>query len=467
MNRRYSQFLELIYLVGDIILLNTAYVIGLFFIDRIDRLFANPVINLIVVINLVWFFLTKVTAYYESNRLLSLDRITIKFLRVLALFILLIAFYELAVKDHYSREHLVVTISTFAVLSLIWRLTLDTILKRYRAAGYNYRRIIVVGVNATSVDFGRQISNHDEYGYRILGYFDDGDAAELETEFNVDVHGGIADVKTFAIRHNIDEIYCALPSWREDVITDLINFADDHVMRIRIVPEFSQYLYGQAKRLNIEYYGNMPVVTFRQEPLEGLGNRAVKRAFDFGFSVFVLIFVFSWLLPIIAFAIKLNSKGPVFFKQKRTGENNEIFTCYKFRTMQVNAVSDAVQATKNDSRITSVGRILRKTNIDELPQFFNVLFGHMSVVGPRPHMLKHTEEYSKIIDKFMVRHLIKPGITGMAQVKGYRGDTADPRLMEKRVQYDVWYLENWSFLLYLKIVFLTVWNMIRGEKNAF
>ncbi len=467
MSRRYSQFLELIYLVGDIILLNTAYIIGLIVIGRLDRIFANPVINLMVVVNLVWFFLTKVTQYYESNRLLTLDRITLKFLRVLVMFILLISFYELAVKDHYSREHLVVSIGTFAVLSLIWRLTLDTVLKRYRAAGFNYRRVIVVGVNPTSVDFGRQIRDHDEYGFRILGYFDDGDPAELETQYNVDVQGGIADVEAFAIRNNIDEIYCALPSFKEDIITQLIKFADDHVMRIRIVPEFSQYLYGQAKRLNIEYYGSMPVVTFRQEPLESMGNRAVKRAFDFGFSVFVLLFVFSWLLPLIALAIKLTSKGPVFFKQMRTGENNEIFTCYKFRTMQVNEAADTVQATKNDSRITPIGRILRKTNMDELPQFFNVLFGHMSVVGPRPHMLKHTEEYSKIIDKFMVRHLIKPGITGMAQIKGYRGDTSDPRLMEKRVQYDVWYLENWSFLLDVKIVFLTVWNMIRGEKNAF
>jgi len=467
MTRRYSQFLELIYLVGDIILLNIAYFIGLVVIDRVDRFFANPVINLMVVVNLVWFFLTKVTQYYENNRLLTLDRITLKFLRVLAMFILLIAFYELAVKDHYSRQHLMVTIGMFAVLSLIWRLTLDTVLKRYRAAGYNYRRIIVVGVNPTSVDFARQISDHDEYGYRILGFFDDGDPALMETQYNVDVQGGITDVQAFAIRHNVDEIYCALESSREEIITDLIKFADDHVMRIRIVPEFSYYLYGQAKRLNIEYYGNMPVVTFRQEPLESLGNRAIKRSFDFAFSVFVLVFVFSWLLPIIAIAIKITSKGPVFFKQKRTGENSEIFTCYKFRTMQVNEVSDAVQATKNDSRITSIGKVLRKTNMDELPQFFNVLFGHMSVVGPRPHMLKHTEEYSKIIDKFMVRHLIKPGITGMAQVKGYRGDTTDPRLMEKRVQYDVWYLENWSFLLDLKIVFLTVWNMVRGEKNAF
>jgi Undecaprenyl-phosphate glucose phosphotransferase len=454
--------------VGDIVLLNLAYILGLYFIDRLDRFDAEPVINLLIVFNLVWFFLTKVTRYYESDRLLMLDRIALKFLRVIVLFIMIISLYELVMKDeHYSRRHLAIAMGFFAVSSLIWRLSIDTLIKRYRAAGFNYRRIIIVGVNETSVDFARQIRQHDEYGYRILGFFDDGDPVDLETKHNIDVSGKLEDIKNFAIRNNIDEIYCALPSDQAELITDMINFADDHVMRIRIVPEFSNYLYGQTKRLNIEYYGAMPVLTFRQEPLESIANRVAKRAFDFFFSLFVLIFVFSWLMPIVALLIKLNSKGPVFFKQKRSGENNEIFMCYKFRTMKVNDDSDSVQATRGDSRITRVGAFLRKTNLDELPQFFNVLFGQMSVVGPRPHMLKHTEEYSKIVDKFMVRHFIKPGITGMAQVKGYRGETTDTRLMEKRVQYDVWYMENWSFLLDVKIVWLTVWNMIAGDKNAF
>ena len=469
MSRRYSQFLELIYLIGDIVLLNMSYLIALMATGRFDRLFgSDDVRNLMVVMNLIWFFVTKLTRYYESNRLLTLDKITVKFLRVFVLFILLIAFYQLSFKEaHYSRQHLATALGVFALASLIWRLSVDTLLKRYRAAGFNYRRIIVVGVNDTSVDFAHQVLQHDEYGYRIIGFFDDGDPAELEREHNVDIKGKIEDVERFAIRNNVDEIYCALPASNDETIHQLIKFADDHVMRIRIVPEFSYYSYSQTKKLNIEYYGSMPVLTFRQEPLESLLNRLVKRAFDFGFSVFVLLFVFSWLLPIIAVMIKLSSKGPVFFKQKRTGENKEVFTCYKFRTMKVNADSDTRQATRGDSRITKVGAFLRKTNLDELPQFFNVFFGQMSVVGPRPHMLKHTEEYSKIVDKFMVRHLIKPGITGMAQVKGYRGDTSDSRMMEKRVQYDVWYLENWSFMLDVKIVFLTVWNMVRGDSNAF
>jgi len=189
--------------------------------------------------------------------------------------------------------------------------------------------------------------------------------------------------------------------------------------------------------------------------------------FDIIFSILVLVCICSWLFPLLAIAIKLSSAGPVFFIQKRSGRNNEEFDCYKFRSMSVNKDSDNVQAVKNDSRITLIGKFLRKSNLDELPQFINVLIGNMSVVGPRPHMLKHTKDYSAIIDKFMVRHLIKPGITGWAQVNGFRGTTIQPRYMMKRVRYDLWYIENWTFLLDIQIIFMTVYTMIRGDKNAF
>ncbi|WP_316910344.1 sugar transferase [Cytophaga hutchinsonii] len=180
-----------------------------------------------------------------------------------------------------------------------------------------------------------------------------------------------------------------------------------------------------------------------------------------------MILLCSWLFPLLAIIIKLSSPGPVFFIQKRSGRNNEEFDCYKFRSMSVNKDSDKVQATVNDSRVTAIGKFLRKSNLDELPQFINVLIGNMSVVGPRPHMLKHTADYSAIIDKFMVRHLIKPGITGWAQVNGFRGATIQPRYMMKRVRYDLWYIENWTFLLDLQIIVMTAYTMIRGDKNAF
>jgi putative colanic acid biosynthesis UDP-glucose lipid carrier transferase len=211
----------------------------------------------------------------------------------------------------------------------------------------------------------------------------------------------------------------------------------------------------------------IPVLVMRPEPLESLSNRVVKRIFDIVFSLGVIICIFPLLFPVFAIIIKATSEGPVFFKQKRSGKNNEEFTCLKFRTMRVNSESDEKQATRTDPRITPIGAFLRKTSLDELPQFFNTLWGDMSVVGPRPHMLRHTQEYSEMIDKFMVRHFAKPGITGWAQAKGFRGDTVDPNLMQKRVELDVWYVENYSFLLDIKIILLTVWVIAKGQKEAF
>ena len=208
-------------------------------------------------------------------------------------------------------------------------------------------------------------------------------------------------------------------------------------------------------------------MTLRNGPLENIVNRIVKRLFDIGFSIFIILFILSWFVPLMAIIIKLTSKGPVFFVQERSGIKNLAFRVIKFRTMYINSDAHYKQATRYDQRITPIGKFLRRTNLDELPQFINVFFGQMSVIGPRPHMLKHTQEYSKIIDKFMVRHFVKPGITGWAQVNGYRGETREVTDMEGRVRADVWYIENWSFALDLKIIIMTIINMLRGEENAF
>lgn len=196
-------------------------------------------------------------------------------------------------------------------------------------------------------------------------------------------------------------------------------------------------------------------------------RRFFKRSFDILFSLFIILFVFSWLYPILAILIKLESEGPVFFVQIRTGRNNSHFKCYKFRSMRINTEADKKQATRDDHRITRTGALMRKTSLDELPQFFNVLIGNMSIVGPRPHMISHTEEYSRLTEKFKTRHLLKPGITGWAQIRGLRGEVTNAEAMLKRVDADVWYLKNWSFLLDLKIIFLTFWITLKGDKNAY
>jgi len=189
--------------------------------------------------------------------------------------------------------------------------------------------------------------------------------------------------------------------------------------------------------------------------------------FDIIFSLLVISLILSWLLPVLAILIKLNSRGPIFFVQLRSGKNNQTFKCYKFRTLHVNPDADVKQVTLNDARLTRLGKFLRKTNLDELPQFINVLMGKMSVIGPRPHMLKHTEDYSKILNEYMIRHFLKPGVTGWAQVNGFRGEIKKEDQLRKRIEYDIWYMENWSLWLDLRIVFLTIYVTLKGDKNAF
>src|SRR5699024_8491757 len=222
-----------------------------------------------------------------------------------------------------------------------------------------------------------------------------------------------------------------------------------------------------SRKMIMEYYGVLPIISLRKIAVDESLNKIVKRAFDIIMSLLVLVGILSWLTPLLAILIKLDSRGPVFFKQKRNGLDYQEFYCYKFRSMHPNLTADLHQVSRGDQRITRVGRFLRKTSLDELPQFLNVLFGDMSVVGPRPHMVSHTHMYAEKIDKFMVRHFIKPGITGLAQVSGYRGEVETEKDIINRVKYDIFYLENWSLFLDLKIIFLTIYNIIKGEDKAY
>jgi Undecaprenyl-phosphate glucose phosphotransferase len=245
-----------------------------------------------------------------------------------------------------------------------------------------------------------------------------------------------------------------------------MEFCERNTIRFRIIPSAESFI-PVVKASDLEFLGSVPVSKLRKEPLDKPLNRAFKRTFDIVFSSAVIVLIFSWLFPILALMVKLSSRGPVFFKQKRLGRDNQEFTCWKFRSMRMNKEADVKQATKDDPRVTRVGRFLRKSNLDEMPQFWNVLLGHMSVVGPRPHPIRLNEQYRDIIDKYMVRHFVRPGITGWAQVNGFRGETRTPDLMERRVELDVWYLENWSFWLDVKVVVKTVTNMLGKEEMAY
>jgi undecaprenyl-phosphate galactose phosphotransferase/putative colanic acid biosynthesis UDP-glucose lipid carrier transferase len=378
---------------------------------------------------------------------------------IIAIFIIVLNY------DDVSRLRLIYFYSTLFVLLVSFRIFFMKFLKYVRTQGFNYRKVIIIGANSMGERMNRILSKDLTYGYRVMGFFDD--EIDSDETLKAPVLGKFKDVEQYLSDHKIDEMYVALHIDKIAVINKLTTLCERYMVRIRYIPDFQQYT--KTNRVQVSFYGNgnIPVLMLRKEPLEIPLNRIVKQIFDFCFSLFVIVFLFSWLFPILILFIKLDSRGPVFFVQNRSGRDNESFPCYKFRTMYVNDKAHVAQATKNDPRITKVGAFLRKTSLDELPQFFNVFLGNMSVVGPRPHMLSHTEQYSELIDNFLVRHYAKPGITGWAQVNGYRGETKELADMEGRVEHDIWYIENWSFLLDIKIIWKTFSGVLVGDKHAF
>ena len=266
------------------------------------------------------------------------------------------------------------------------------------------------------------------------------------------------------LENKTDEIYCATADLSDKQIRDIINFADNNLKTLKFIPDDKQILAGNVK---FEYYDYIPVISSRNILQDETMNRTTKRVFDILFSLIIILGLLSWFIPLMAIIIKLNSKGPVFFIQKRNGLNYKEFDCFKFRSMEYSDQMDTDLALKNDIKITKVGQFIRKTSIDELPQFFNVLMGDMSVVGPRPHPVSHNDKYILMADKFMARHFVKPGITGLAQTKGYRGEVETDEDIINRVKYDIFYMENWSILLDIEIIFKTIYNTLKGDKKAF
>lgn len=291
-----------------------------------------------------------------------------------------------------------------------------------------------------------------------MGYFDNSDSSSPT------YLGSIEKSYAYIFENNVEEVYCMASRLSKGEIQELMRIADNSLKKIKIVPD-NKELFSRA--MSIELYGEVPILNLRASPLELEYANVVKRLFDIVFSSLVILFVLSWLIPLVWICMKIDSKGPLFFKQSRHGVNRKSFGCYKFRSMTESKTSDTQMATKNDMRITKLGRILRKTSIDELPQFFNVLKGEMSVVGPRPHMRLHTEQYEKSVDKYLVRHFLKPGITGLAQIKGYRGEILEQSDIVNRVRYDIFYMEKWSIQLDFSIIYYTVVNAIRGEERAY
>jgi putative colanic acid biosynthesis UDP-glucose lipid carrier transferase len=466
MIHRYTTFIKAINLTVDYIILNVSMIIAYFVADNTFLFWTkNHYLPVVLVFNLIWLLAANITGLYEQ----VLTKDSIKTYRgVIKTYLLFLSFTSFAViiligsQSYFiTREYLIYSLILFGFFLSVWKLIFLSIRKSERASLIDNRTFVIVGGGRIGQDLYHFFAGNPELGYKLMGFFDD----NKETIKDKQVYSGsVKDCIRYVISNRVDEIFCTLPNSESDKVEQLMLEADKNLIRFKFVPEY----YDFAKRPTyVENFGHIPVISVRPEPLENMLNRFMKRIFDVLFSLFIISFVFSWLFPILAALIKIGSKGPIFFVQIRSGRDNKPFKCYKFRSMKVNADSNKKQATRGDNRITKLGSFLRRSSLDELPQFFNVIIGNMSVVGPRPHMISHTKQYSQLIDKFMVRHFLKPGITGYAQINGLRGETKTTEAMLKRVEADVWYLENWSFLLDLKIIFLTVWNAVRGEENAF
>lgn len=351
------------------------------------------------------------------------------------------------------------------LVMLFFRFIIRWVLKRYRSLGRNSNSAIFVGDVSRIAELFKRMTADASTGYRVKGYFADA-PVQLAMDIGVEYLGtpaNFAKVMT-SQKKKIDYVYCTLTDERSMELHEILHYCETNLIRFCSIPAAFSYV---KHTMAIEMMANTPVFYVHNEPLESTSNRALKRFFDVVFSFLVLCTIFPIVFVIFGTWIKLSSPGPIFFKQKRSGLGGKEFWCYKFRSMSQSAEADTKQATRDDPRKTRVGELMRKTSIDELPQFINVLRGEMSVVGPRPHMIKHTEQYSQIIESYMVRHFVKPGITGYAQVTGYRGETSELWQMEGRVQRDIWYIEHWSISLDLFIIYKTVANALGGEDKAY
>lgn len=461
METRYLYILRYLLAFSDIVLVNFCFFAALHITGSV-RTYFDPTVHRynIIVSTLLWIIATRIYRLYYNQNIYKLELIYKSTLRSIILHLsLFVVFLFFSNQTGFPKNFIIYFYVTLLLGFLLSRF-LGTFLISMLTKSYDLRKsVAVLGMNTGGIRLSEYLANQN--GLKFVGFLD-----QENEGINNNKPAPITSTKQqlqAAAASGIEEVFVSINPERMNDLTELITEGEKNCIRLKFVPDFSAI----EPNFKFDRMGNFTVLSARKEPLESIENRFKKRLFDIAVSLFVIIFIYSWLYPLLAIMIKLQSKGPVIFAQLRTGRNNRPFWCYKFRSMQVNGESDLRQAGPCDERVTPIGQFMRRTSLDEFPQFFNVLMGYMSVVGPRPHMLSHTDEYSKIIDKFMVRQFAKPGITGWAQVNGYRGETKEKWMMEKRVEHDLWYMENWSVMLDLKIVFLTIINIFKGEKNAY
>ena len=452
MNKSHKYFLGLYYRTFDLLTLNAAFFMAALirFKEKDEFDFVeNDYLTLLVFINLSWIILSHSQKIYNVFSFTSKKSYFIRVVLVVVIQLLLTIGFNGLLKTFYSRLFVFYTFIGFGAFMFIFRAIINKIYKSYIFKKSTKNTLVLVGSGFSIEDLKSfLLENSIDSDYQTIELLEN--AQEI-----------IKKLDKLKEKYPISELYINLSEINNKIIDDVSHYCDNNFIRLRLVMDWQKL---NSKQIETRQFSHTTVLNIPLTPLDDPYNTLLKRGFDVLFSLFIIATFFSWLFPILAILIKLSSKGPVFFKQKRTGLDNIEFYCWKFRSMTVNEESDTMQATKGDLRITKIGSFIRRTSLDEFPQFFNVFKGDMSIVGPRPHMLRHTQEYSQLIGNFMNRHAIKPGITGLAQVKGYRGEIDNPELLSSRVRLDTFYVNNWSLYLDLKIVIFTIFGVFKEHK---
>lgn len=463
MEKELKKYIQNGLMLTDYILINVLHTLALLSIQKLGAPLSIVQIAIFgLYINIGWYFIAINFRIYIIDIQSSLIWVIVKLFLALSVFGLLASFFIFlyATPKAYNWQlfyYYIILVGSILISRIIYHGIRQLLFKQ---SGF-LNNTLIIGYNHTGKKLADYLQN-SAGALNLIGYVDE---PENIKELSVlPVFSGISNTIDIAKHYGINEIFSTITPDEHPEVAELLPLTEQACVRLHFVPNVSHFI---DKGMVVQHLHHLSICSMRKDPLEDVGNRVIKRLFDLCVSVFVVVFILSWLYPLIAVLIKMSSKGPVLFLQKRSGLSDKPFYCLKFRTMHLNDHADHLQATKNDSRVTWIGRILRKTSLDEFPQFLNVVKGEMSIVGPRPHMLKHTKEFSEVERHYMVRHLLKPGITGWAQVNGFRGEIKDPVQLKGRIECDIWYLENWSIFLDMKIILLTIYRVFAGDKNAY
>ena len=463
MNVRTQNPLQFFIAMLDLALLNLVYFITFFLFKKNGLVEEQPQYSYFnYLLNASWLISVISINIYNRQIVFSFEKFTKRTAKAYAVFLLIISLALFFSRMMFLSRIFITVVLAVIPFAFLFNRFLFMGINLYLKKGQNFiSKIIIIGYN----NFSKKVTGlleQDGVNKQIIGYCEEFE--NVNELSNYPILSNIENTLAACKKYGATEIYSTIAPEQNTVLYKLINQAEKNCIRFKIVPDLGVFTKNQ---MHLDQLSGMPVISMRKEPLEDISNRIKKRVFDVVISSVVIIFILSWLMPLVALLTWIDSRGSVFFMQKRTGRGNKDFNCIKFRSMQNNTDAHSRQASRHDERITKFGSFLRRNNIDEFPQFINVLKGEMSIVGPRPHMLKHTDEYSTQIDNYMVRQFLKPGITGWAQVNGLRGETQIMQQMQDRVEHDIWYLENWSLMLDLKIFFMTIINTLSGDKNAF